>query len=205
MPNNYQYFYTKEGGLVSINTIEDYATLPQMTPELLLFNNKYIRELREKKLTCIPGDVVYSEYNASGAMYILFCYIMHFYSMRLHSMAFVEKKISEKEVNYYLHVCEMLLPSLLYKAKYSNQNHLPQNMPSEPYTYMDEYDKLPEMIRIIFTLITVKVCALYVGMSRCFVYMENKLQLEKGEGLIFQNAFDDSARILDERFQTLIK
>ncbi len=193
---NYNYFYNEGGGRIVINNIKDYEELPQMSAVLILKNNQYVREMREQKLSCITNDVVSPDYNASGAMYIIFSYILSRFHFHLRTENCEDHQISE-----YLQVCEKLIPELLYKAKYYNPP-FPKEKPSEPWSYMINFKKLPERIRFLFFLALSIVSRYHYGLSSCLFYVEKYLQLEEHEGRACKNDFGASLDILYDLFDT---
>ncbi len=192
---NYNYFYDEDGTKIVINGLKDYRELPQMSAVLILKNNQYIREMKRQKLSCISSDVISPDYNASGAMYILFSYILHRFDFYLSA-----ENCLENEVSKYLQICEDLIPELLYEAKY--YNYSPQGKPPRLCSYLENYNELPERIRFLFFLSLNHVIGLHRGLSSCFYYVEKYFQLAKHEGRACKNEFGGSANILHKLFDT---
>ena len=191
---NFNYFYNEDGNIIVINDLKNYDELPQMSALLILKNNQYVREMREKILSCIPNDVISPDYNASGAMYILFSYILNRFNFYLSA-----ENCEKRQVSDYLQICENLIPELLYKAKYYNPP-FPKEKPSEPCSYMDSFKKLPERIRFLFFLAVNNVGRYHSGLSSCLFYVEKYLHLEENEGRACKNDFGASFDILHDLF-----
>lgn len=194
---NYNYFYDETGFKIVINELKDYSRLPQMSAIMILKNNQYVREMQVQKLSCIPHDIISPDYNASGAMYILFSYILNRFDFFLSA-----EKCTEEQVFEYLQTCKKLIPELLYKAKYCNPPFFPKEKPVEPYSYMVNFKILPERIRFLFFLAFNHVNRYQSGISSCLFYVAKYLQLEENEGRACKNEFGVSLRILHDLFDT---